>query len=300
MSASAILNLQEIQLDEEDGGNAAWPITQQAYGGGGFDLRARNVPVATTVPGFGEPVAPPLAPRAPAPPPKPGLCRRLRNAWRRVKARIVDALVDEDGPAIRARRRLARYRQALCGCAAGSLVVWICWLASTADTSALGEALVRNTAPGALPWDTSGSYAAHPLTCADMLRPDERLARALNATGRLVTGQPPAPCSCATAFGARVRHIAVAGPLHMFNARLTDKGGSQTLVTESQRNLFPSRGEERVRNTRHDDIALAYEQATVDGRCESASARLTGAPAWCAQACLDLFEGISVYERAKT
>jgi len=131
-------------------------------------------------------------------------------------------------------------------------------------------------------------------------------------------GPLQAPCACAPMFGLRRRHVAVMmsdknTPIHMYNARLskpppsaTRQGHEEPLfsrVLEHQRMLFPEEPES-VFNVRQDVVWVEFlrrhqEHADTAASCLEGRVRLSGKEARCAQACFDLFEGISVYEKHK-
>ena len=189
--------------------------------------------------------------------------------------------------------------------------------------------------PWATEFTANFSRASEPLLCGelrDMIvarRPSDgdagslynnglqtSLAHAIAYASRAVQSPAGPPCACAPMFGLRRRYMAIGngtdsggggggGVVHMFNVRMADalqqpqqQQQQQTLpsfsrVREHQRMLFPSKPDP-VYVIRMDSIWLEY---VSDESCTQQRARLHGAHARCAQSCLDLFEGISVYER---
>jgi len=120
-------------------------------------------------------------------------------------------------------------------------------------------------------------------------------------------------CACAPMFGKRRRHLALALPnasiVHMFNVEQLAADGDDGCVRtpdgqpppascfkpvrEHQRMLFPARAD-GVRNVRAKSVRVRYETES----CAPATAVLRGDSAYCTQTCLDLFKGITVYDRA--
>ena len=119
-------------------------------------------------------------------------------------------------------------------------------------------------------------------------------------------------CTCAPMFGARRRHIALqrsSGDIaervvHMYNPELdtawfkTWRGINGDLTTkyalnsEQQRVLFPGR-EGTVKVVRANAVRVQF----MNESCAQNSVLLEGAHAWCIQSCIDLLNGISVYDK---
>jgi hypothetical protein len=128
-------------------------------------------------------------------------------------------------------------------------------------------------------------------------------AELLAAAQYALQHEPHVPCVCAPMFGKRRRHVALrleaGGIMHLYNVERDVPPPDAppptfTRLNEQQRAMFPARTE-LVQNVRLDELYVRYDTET----CARAALVVRRDPAWCVQKCLDLFDGISVYERAR-
>ena len=119
-------------------------------------------------------------------------------------------------------------------------------------------------------------------------------------------------CTCAPMFGARRRHVALRRSMgdiaervvHMYNPELDtawfrtwrgvndDPTTRYALNSEQQRVLFPER-EGTVKVIRANAVRVQF----MNESCAQNVVTLEGTHAWCVQSCLDLLDGISVYDK---
>lgn len=153
-----------------------------------------------------------------------------------------------------------------------------------------------------------------PFTCQELQAGvyDDNLAVAsLEAKSEAVLLQedPGVPCLCAPMFGIRRQHMCLRGGndtvLHLYNAvpdedwtGLTElpRAERKSLVRQGQPQLFPRMHDKHVKVVRDNAMRLIYMDATCQHRALVARLNL----AWCIQACMDLFVGVSVYDKAAT
>lgn len=108
------------------------------------------------------------------------------------------------------------------------------------------------------------------------------------------------PCICAPAYGLQLRYVCwrseSGGVVHAFNPFISGaplRSSGRSLVTETQQAL--GLGTTDVKNTRFNAIKIQY----TDIYCKDDTHIVQHQSSWCLQACLDLLDGISVYERAE-
>ena len=113
-------------------------------------------------------------------------------------------------------------------------------------------------------------------------------------------------CVCAPMFGLRRRHIAVrvgARLVHLYNAEMDTQwrpdnyspDTEYSIVPERQTKMFPNRTD-YVDNLRRNDIRVQFRQTE---NCAKRAVTLHAEDAYCVQQCLDLFRGVTVYDRAR-
>lgn len=206
------------------------------------------------------------------------------------------------------------------GCC-GSSAMFLVVLMMSAGTSPVTVAELRTGAPGAIPWAIGGNFSAPStdFTCAELHETSLQMSRLLSASElALHAGHA---CACAPMFGLRKRHLAIrlAGnatelPVtkHMFNVGLLanpppSPDRMYNRVEEHQRMLFPNAAAGFVTNVRVDSVWLTYLVAPAatsrpgaadPTTCKNGAIFLTDGDAYCAQACLDLYDGVTVYQRA--
>jgi len=157
----------------------------------------------------------------------------------------------------------------------------------------------------------AAAAAAHTYDSTYDGTPDPSLARLMmNAHTALDREQDTMLCVCAPMFGKRRRYVAVragnVSVVHMFNPRLdqTDWWLAQNrpapdymVVPESQTRMFPDRvNTPIVKNVRSRLIRVEYNTHDV---CSRVIIEIANERAYCVQVCLDLLDGVSVYERAR-
>jgi hypothetical protein len=182
----------------------------------------------------------------------------------------------------------------------------------------------RELRRGALSYDDASAAATTTDATAGQPLPMRTLSltRLRHYAEYMLLHSPQRPaCTCAPMFGARRRHVAVMqrveniveAVLHMYNPRLDEAwfaawggmeagdvasgggggvSGRHALVREDQRMLFPARTE-RVKVVRANGVRVVF----VNESCAGNAIVLLKESAWCVQACLDLLDGISVYDR---
>lgn len=229
---------------------------------------------------------------------------------------------------------MQRHRKYIVGGGLGccmSFAVFVVLFLVAADTSPLTAADLRASAPGGVPWAIfpGTNYTAGPstdMTCTELREALAATAvpRALEASERVLLAGDGLQCVCAPMFGLRRRHLAVLFPAtadaepdgdnnndtatvrHLFNVHLmAEPPAGQPpqqpfyhRVPEHQRMMFAAAGPDFVHNVRVNAVWLAYMAAPSDNGCKTGAMLLTDYAAYCAQACLDLYDGVSVYQRA--
>ncbi len=214
-------------------------------------------------------------------------------------------------------RRRQVLRRAAC------TVLGLMLLVAYAATSFSDPAGFVATARGHLEYVRQGqagvdfSQPARPLTCAELLADvlasdgqvsmdDVRTAAEDALTSR--HGEDVPACVCAPMFGIRRRYLAVNDSRtvhHLYNPTRDadwDKsapGGrsvasGKSWVTENQRMLVPAETTD-VENVRENSVRLTYRTR----ECKASAVIVQLEPAWCAQACLDLMDGRTVYDVAR-
>lgn len=226
--------------------------------------------------------------------------RRARLADSRYVARIVDAY-ERRGDAL-------RLVAIVWSCVSvASSVYWLVGSSAAGDASYFDDpALVAFARAGQA--DVDFSRASVALECAEIrdvtFRRHEGVAMSFErarsyATYVLTRGDAAPSCVCAPMFGVRRRYLAVRFPngtvAHLYNARDASPPDATTysLVTENQRMLFPARSGS-VQNVRRDTADIAFSTSL----CGDGVMRVHDSLAWCSLACLDLMDGVTVYERA--
>ena len=162
-------------------------------------------------------------------------------------------------------------------------------------------------------WAVSPTYnysqVARPLTCQELqqhtLHDNYSFAQLHTSLARGFAQEPDTPCACAPMVGVPVQHIVLRLPLgaaqrndslHMYNIEpIALRNISKALVTEAQRRLFPSHAE-TVQVIRNTTVRFVYRKDDDD--CPLKAITVTGADAFCLQACYDLLHGKSVYDVA--
>jgi hypothetical protein len=255
----------------------------------------------------------------PPPPPPPARPSRLRavlvNWYERYELWRFDA-------GVRWSARIDRFNRAR-----GRFLACVCMLVTVIALVAAATAFAsRNERTFIV--DTSGiDYARHghdgvnlereaePFLCTELAagaleRPDARepvlIARMRTIAETLMARDDDVECVCGPMFRVRRRYLVLrigSSLLHAYNAvedtswtGALDDGRSLNvstwLVHEQQRMLFPERID-TVPVLRRSAIRLAYR----DEHCAAAAVIVQHSLAFCAQACLDLFNGHSVYSK---
>jgi len=221
------------------------------------------------------------------------------------------------GPKLeRCYRRLADLRRFFC-CASILCVFLVVWATSTSDQTAFVHDEMRPSYARHGTDSVNLSVPSVEIQCSDVrsrvFRPlndgrrDELSFDVIRQAAVYLVREDQLPCICGPMVGAPRRYAAIAMDettiLHLHNPKIdrTWDGSvgeltrldvnARSIVTENQRMLFPDRAES-VDVVRFNSLRLAYQ----DDECRAASLVLRDAHAWCMQACLDLFEGKSVYD----
>jgi peptide deformylase len=125
---------------------------------------------------------------------------------------------------------------------------------------------------------------------------------------RALDTMPALPCVCAPMFGFLYRYMAVrtrsknetasTQVAHLFNPEVVALSpASDTRIVSERQDVFLSvaaSASTTVNVTRANQVRIAY----VDEQCRARQATVTLALAHCTQACADLLQGHSIYERA--
>lgn len=137
----------------------------------------------------------------------------------------------------------------------------------------------------------------------------EAAERALRASGS--GGDNGLACVCAPMFGTRRRIMTIAAgtdaaklPQHMYNpivdatwdgrlpsGEVVPAASTKSIVPEKQQHMFPDKTE-AVEHVRRDAIRLSF----VNEKCSRGAVILQKEAAWCAQACIDLMNGKTIYQ----
>lgn len=111
-------------------------------------------------------------------------------------------------------------------------------------------------------------------------------------------------CICAPVYGQQVRYAcwndAELRPVHAFNpfmlgAPLRSYGRSRVSESQEWIGLTGTNSSSVVKNIRFNAMTIQYRNIY----CKDDSRLVQNEVAWCLQSCLDLLDGISVYERAR-
>jgi len=201
-------------------------------------------------------------------------------------------------------------RRAACGLV--GLCLLVAWYAgSFADEAAyVADATRPSWARHGEPGIDFSAVSAE-LTCGELasgslqriVSPAEQpsLAR-LRITAEALLAGSDAACMCAPMVGTRRRYLAIrragaGGLVHLYNPVIDNDAAAaasdKSIVAESQRMLFPGRTED-VENVRANTVRISYR----DDACQARAMLVHNEAAWCAQACIDLMNGRTVYDRA--
>lgn len=211
--------------------------------------------------------------------------------------------------------------QRLCAGFAMVAVFYVCLLLAfsseqdeASTTNAMQEARFSHT-PVRLAWhsydsDTRRLHASNLLGCSDILDavvlyneqpwPLEHVFERVEEIHRGATSSgSQLHCSCGPMFGFARRYMAIEHSpenfTHALNPTLECDTRNLSAVHESQQRLFPQQEATR-RIARSNLCTLSYSAARTECSIKQSIA-LRNEHAWCAQACNDLLDGVSVYDK---
>ena len=223
--------------------------------------------------------------------------------------------------ALLAKRLSERYWRLVSGSLAALFTCFVLFLWLTSDAEAQVQDASRNLVPHfARDTDPGVDFGrqSRNLTCAEqqsgfITNGTMTLSKLIHFSETALRGEidrdiPPLPCACAPLFGVSVQLLSIRlldeGPsngadegstfVHAFRPRLEPVPGTpQAIVVENQDFLF---GEERARGSvrvkRHTNLVLHYTEGTS---CRQATPiQLKDQWAFCAQACAELMQGLTV------
>lgn len=256
-----------------------------------------------------------------APPPPPSAPKATGPSW--LKRRFMDvneryelwriSLAERWSPRLERCYR-ARYRLvcAFCGLVALILIIVV----ATTTLWSNPHAYVKTEYVRHGHNDVNLSAPSDALTCSEMTsnvisRPrahEETSLERIRSIAESLVIRDNLECVCGPMFGVWRRYIALRlwneSVMHMYNPVLDgewrgelDDGAylnvSEWLVVENQRMLFPGR-EHDVNVVRRSAIRVAFR----DVGCSASAIVVQNERACCVQACLDLLDGVSVYDAA--
>lgn len=243
--------------------------------------------------------------------------------YKRLKRAFPEWLADENNVPGRVSAAIKRNQKYVAGMMTGccaTFVTVVAVLFLTGASSPLTNAELRATAPGAIPWAIipgTGNFSivSTEFSCHELQAGSVQLTRVHGASAAALfptpaSGNEAHACVCAPMVGAFRRHLAIVMKntttvKHMYNVKVLaepppgrPKRPQQFVRSEERLDMmFPEAGRKFVTNARVDSLWLSYIVPGPDG-CNTGAIFLTEKEAICAQMCLDLFDGISVYQRA--
>lgn len=139
--------------------------------------------------------------------------------------------------------------------------------------------------------------ASTPFTCTELRTGQSEGGQALEDAQRnaqKAMQDAALACICGPMFNLTRRYLRTADGTHLYNPVVERATNSRSKVTESQAFLWPARAAKPDKQViRYNNVIIS---AVSRGTCEEHKRTLVDSDAWCAQSCIDLLDGKTIYD----